>query len=261
MTLDIDPPLILQAYREAEKRILFLDYDGTLVAFNDRPSESVMVDRTRKIIQNLLNDVKNNVYIISGRDRQFLDNQFTNMRIGLIAEHGFQVKEPFSKWVQTTSIDTRWKEDVLAVLQEASDHYPGTFVEEKESAVVFHYRTALNVMSKKIRDHLKMEFLSIVIKHPGIVMMGGDKVIEIKPELFNKGSVADRILSKGKHDFILAAGDDYTDELLFARLPNDAFTIKIGKQPTRARFLIRKQEEFLKFLEQVAEKGSQSTFI
>jgi trehalose 6-phosphate synthase/phosphatase len=210
-------------------------------------------DHTRENIQKLISDKKNSIYIISGRDRHFLENQFITMRIGLIAEHGFQLKEPFGNWVQTTPIDTLWKEDVLVVLKEASSRYPGTFVEEKESAVVFHYRTALNTITKKIREQLKSEFLSIVEKHPGIVMMGGKKVIEIKPGLFNKGSIAASILMKGNYDFILAAGDDYTDELLFARLPGNAFTIKIGKRPTLARFLISQQEGFLKFLGQVAD--------
>jgi trehalose 6-phosphate synthase/phosphatase len=46
----------------------------------------------------------------------------------------------------------------------------------------------------------------------------------------------------------LAIGDDRTDEDLFARMPDDAWTIHVGRGPTRARFSVADPAEALGLL-------------
>ena len=70
---------------------------------------------------------------------------------------------------------------------------------------------------------------------------------------YNKGSAAKKLLSMEKNDFIMAIGDDKTDEELFGALPGNAISLKVGKGPTRARYSFLKQAEVAAFLTRMAE--------
>lgn len=240
---------IFEAYRNASERILFLDYDGTLVPFHDIPGDSIMGTRLRDVITDLTRDPRNLIYIISGRDREFLVRQFSGIRIGLIAEHGFLVKEEEGNWAYTVPVDTRWKKEILRLFRDYTDMFPGTFTEEKESSIAFHYRMASKDTGTKVRPSIGKQFLTVQDQYPELELLDGEYVIEIKPRSFDKGRIAGTILTAHNVDFIMAAGDDLTDERLFAVLGKDAVTIKIGLNPTCARFYLPDQEEFIRFLE------------
>jgi trehalose 6-phosphate synthase/phosphatase len=63
--------------------------------------------------------------------------------------------------------------------------------------------------------------------------------VEIRPVWANKGDVIGRLLaSRPQPDFLLAAGDDRTDEDMFERLQKDAYTLHVGPGPTRAAFSV-----------------------
>ena len=55
----------------------------------------------------------------------------------------------------------------------------------------------------------------------------------------NKGAAAGRWLGRGPYDLVLAAGDDTTDEDLFAALPARAWSLRVGLGETRARFSLQ----------------------
>ena len=59
-------------------------------------------------------------------------------------------------------------------------------------------------------------------------VMEGNKVLEIKAAGINKGNAAARWLAKYPADFVLALGDDRTDEDTFRALPPEAYTIRVG---------------------------------
>lgn len=69
-------------------------------------------------------------------------------------------------------------------------------------------------------------------------IMDGDKVIEIKNAGINKGRAALNKLGGQPFDFILAIGDDWTDEYTFNAMPESAFTIKVGTKSTAAKYYI-----------------------
>lgn len=81
----------------------------------------------------------------------------------------------------------------------------------------------------------------------------GDKVIEIKSPDYSKGSEVKHQLGKERYDFILAMGDDRTDDDMFAALPEDAVTIKIGNTSESARYNMQSQAEVLPFLNILAD--------
>ncbi|MFC1794506.1 trehalose-phosphatase [Planctomycetota bacterium] len=67
-------------------------------------------------------------------------------------------------------------------------------------------------------------------------MFEGNKILEVKSQVVNKGRAAEHWVTKQDWDFILAAGDDYTDEEMFSILPEEAYSIKVGFAASKARF-------------------------
>ena len=51
------------------------------------------------------------------------------------------------------------------------------------------------------------------------------------------------VLDDAAYDFILAAGDDATDEDMFQALPKEAATIRVGIRPTSAHYLVARQQD------------------
>jgi trehalose 6-phosphate synthase/phosphatase len=251
MASAIDIPAILEAYRNAEKRILFLDYDGTLVPFCDVPGESVMGEEVRHIITGLTHDRKNTIFIISGRDRKFLTERFLGISIGLIAEHGFLVKEPQGEWVEVNPVYKEWKGAALKLFGGITRQYPGSFIEEKESSVAFHYRNAGPEAAVRVPEEIQQKFGMLSLTDPELELLDGNMVSEVKPVNFNKGSTAASILRRGRFDFVLAAGDDLTDEQLFSQTGTGSVTIKIGNAPTAAKYNVLNQRTFINFLKEL----------
>ena len=65
----------------------------------------------------------------------------------------------------------------------------------------------------------------------------------------NKGTHFATHLAGEPWDFILAAGDDWTDEALFAALPPSAFSIRVGITASSARLNVETVASILDLLE------------
>ncbi len=89
-------------------------------------------ERTITLLGSLAAEPGNHVVIISGRDRQTLDNWFGSLSIGLVAEHGAWIKEAGQSWQLVKPLANEWKEKLLPILEIYTDRLPGAFVEDKE---------------------------------------------------------------------------------------------------------------------------------
>ena len=74
-------------------------------------------------------------------------------------------------------------------------------------------------------------------------VFNGNKIIEIKPRAIRKSNIVNEILDSDYPDFILCAGDDYTDEDMFEVLPENAYSIKVGLRQTRAHYQVPSVEK------------------
>jgi trehalose 6-phosphate synthase/phosphatase len=81
----------------------------------------------------------------------------------------------------------------------------------------------------------------------------GNKVLEVKDTRVNKGFISSIFIQRSSFDFILGAGDDYTDEDLFASLPPDAFSIKIGLEKTQANYHVKSWQSMRLILQALAK--------
>ncbi len=244
---------ISENYKNAKKRIIFLDYDGTLVSFTKDPEKTQIDKKTLNIIKNIVQNPQNKLIIISGRKKEFLDKQFANIKLTLVAEHGFYMKEFGDEWKCTVNVSPNWKETILPILNEYVNRCNGTFVEEKSGSVVWHFRNA-ELDYAQLRLHELRDDLVEIIKHKtDFDIIEGNKVLEVKCGKFNKGETAKQLTENEDYDFILAVGDDKTDETMFAALPQMAVTIKVGLNPTLAKYNIANSSEFVAFLSEISE--------
>ncbi|HNW29492.1 MAG TPA: bifunctional alpha,alpha-trehalose-phosphate synthase (UDP-forming)/trehalose-phosphatase [Spirochaetota bacterium] len=228
---------LLDAYRGSRSRLLLLDYDGTLVAFSDKPDMAVPDPELLSILSELTSDIKNTVAIISGRNFEFLERHFSGMRLSLIAEHGAWIKLNGGEWKTIANLDTQWKNEIRPILESYCDRTPRTFIEEKEFSLAWHYRRADAELASIRAMELKGNLLHMIANH-NLGIMEGNKVLEIKSLEINKGKIASFMLSAKEYDFTLAIGDDVTDEDLFSALPDNGFSVKVGFGPSKAKYYI-----------------------
>jgi trehalose 6-phosphate synthase/phosphatase len=233
---------IAAAYSNATSRFIFLDYDGTLVGFHGDINKAAPDEALYRILTDLSLDPANRVILISGRNYQTLDKWFGHLKVDMIAEHGAWQKHLHEEWKALPLLTDKWKNEVKAVLDTYTDRTPGSFIEDKTYSLVWHYRKVDKglgeLRANEITNHLRM-----MIADKGLQMLEGNKVIEFKNIEVNKGKAAQNWLLDSHPDFIIAFGDDHTDEDIFRALPDEAFTIKVGSNISAAKYYLKDYNE------------------
>ena len=218
-------------FKAAESPLIMLDYDGSLREFTPRYEDAAPTEDIKKLLNDLgaLEGVA--TYINSGRDRHTLGEWFSDVDISLVAEHGSWVRNyGEAEWTRLgPPPDVSWKEEARSILQEYAARTEGARIEEKSSALVWHFREADDDVgewqSLDLTTHLENTLASAPVE-----IITGSKIVEIRQLGLDKGRAYDIVESKhGPFDFVLATGDDRTDEDLFERLGPDAFSIHVGQ--------------------------------
>ncbi len=234
-------------YAKATKRLLLLDYDGTLTGFADAPGKANPDKELYQLLTDLSANDDNDVVIISGRAHTKLGEWFGNMPVHLIGEHGVWYKEKGKDWDQLKGLSASWKKDIQPVLDTYIERTPGSFVEEKTFSLVWHFRKVENELGETRASEL-INTLRYVVADLGLQMLRGNKVVEIKSIEANKGKSATHYINQKQYDFALAIGDDTTDEDMFTALANKAFTIKVGNNMSAARYYLNDVADVRRFL-------------
>lgn len=226
---------LIAKYRAARRRLLLFDYDGTLVLFAGRPEYARPDNELLRLLRGLNAKLGNEVVILSGRDRDTLRTWLGDLDITLVAEHGSWVKEHGGEWESVGATGGDWKKEMMPVLERYADRTPGSFIEEKDFSLVMHYRKTDPDLAAARMGELKSDLFNLTA-NIRLDILEGNKIIEVRDAGVNKGSAALHFLEREKYDFVLAVGDDYTDEDTFAALPDSAYTIKVGLGPSQAKY-------------------------
>ncbi|MFW6131411.1 MAG: bifunctional alpha,alpha-trehalose-phosphate synthase (UDP-forming)/trehalose-phosphatase [Candidatus Aminicenantaceae bacterium] len=234
---------IVSDYKNKTKRLIFLDYDGTLVSFASRPELAVPDVELKRILKMLAADKKNRLVIISGRDHNTIEKWLGNIKCSLVAEHGAWIKENYNRdWNTLVKLSTDWKEELTEIFRNYEINVPGSIVEEKDYSLVWHYRKASPELGE-IRSKELFEYLSDFLANTDLQVLHGNKVIEVTFREINKGVIAEKFIKEQNWDFILAIGDDWTDEDLFKNLPEFAYSINIGLKETHAKYYLESSQD------------------
>ncbi|KAL4585736.1 hypothetical protein LXL04_010360 [Taraxacum kok-saghyz] len=262
---------IVDAYERAQYRAILLDYDGTVMpqsSIDKQPSREVI-----SIFKKLCSDPKNTVFVVSGRGKEDLAKWFAPCeKLGIAAEHGYFMRWPGEKEWETCVQGSNFgwmqmAEPVMRLYTEATD---GSFIERKESALVWHHQDADpgfgSAQAKEMLDHLE----SVLANEP-VVVKSGQYIVEVKPQGVTKGLVAERIFSsmfkKGKRaDFVLCVGDDRSDEDMFVMIGDaikggvivnlnnrSVFACTVGQKPSRAEYYLDDTVEVMNMLENIGD--------
>lgn len=251
-------PEIFARLSTAEKCCLVVDYDGTLVALQKRPELAVADKDHVKFLYDLQKYF--DIYIVSGRNQEFLDQQFPKAPFHLVAEHGAYFKEPGARWKSRVGSDiSSWYGEVKRVMKAYTDKVPLSFVESKKAALVWHYRQSpvdfAEYQARKLDDELQ----SGLANQPVEVTIGS-KIVEARAIECNKGAFVRWLRERSpENTLFICIGDDRTDEDMFRVLERDAITVKVGPQVTHAQFRLAGQERVITFMQYLKKQRSLHT--
>ena len=239
----------------AKKPAFFLDYDGTLAELKKKPSDALPDDKIEELFLKLENLKSVEVFITSGRPKEDMDQWFSRYDFNLIAEHGYYYKHHnASEWIEfDPQAELSWKDQIIDVFQLYTGMTPGSFIEEKTSSVVWHYRNSDPEFGSWKAHQLVAELYEMLSNLP-VEIHHGKKIVEVSSIQINKGNVLEHFMLLNKYDAVLCAGDDETDESMFRLNADSIISIKIGKEDTAAKFRVAGPRAFRDFLVQAIDK-------
>lgn len=243
---------IAQQYRKAKKRLLLLDYDGTLMGFQSKPHLAKPNEKVLGLLKKLTDDPKNTVTVISGRDRDTLGSWLGHLPINLITEHGAARRLNGGEWeITKKDFKQEWQDEIYHQMNLHTRRCAGSFIEKKSHALAWHYRNADTYLgflrSRELIDSLYRVFNN----NMPLQVIDGNKVVEVRITGIDKGTAAMKIYNSDDYDFALAIGDDRTDEDMFKALPPDAITIKVGNENSEAAYNLQNITEVIPFFQQI----------
>jgi len=249
----LDTQQVLLAYRRASRRVILLDWGGTLTpadsGFYDQREEGgfVVPDATLSLLQTLCAEPQNHVMILSGLGRDKVQRAFGEVsNLSLAVEHGFHFRIKNGPWQQLKpGVDISWREVADAIMSVYSTRTSGSFVMRKGASIVWNHQHADpefgTMQARELQYHLQG-----VLAAFAVVVRAGKGYVEACPKGINKGVMAERIIEleqadtraqqpspsqrasrsgQGQErpaadplDFVLCIGDDSSDELMFQAL-------------------------------------------
>lgn len=225
-------------------RLLLFDYDGTLVNLAPTPDLAQPTKEVRRALESLHKMQNTDTFIITGRSYKDIKNIFGNLNLQIIAEHGSNM-----------ALSRECKSELLKIMSNASVECTGSFIEEKECALAWHYRNSSGgySVSRKL-----IELSQTVIAKYNLKIIDGNKVVEVINREAGKGMAVRQLLDLKYYDFVLAIGDDITDESMFEELKNNlyAITVKVGKGKTAAKEIFSSPKEVTQLITKLSNDES-----
>jgi trehalose 6-phosphate synthase/phosphatase len=241
---------LLDAYRQASRRLLLLDYDGTLVPLVGDPEQAVPGPPLVALLKELGAKQENDVLLISGRSSAWLEKHFGALPISLVAEHGARSRWKKGEWITEVQTHIEWKEQIHQIMEMYVRRCPNSFIEEKDFSIVWHYRNS-TIEQGKLRSLELISELNEYIHNRHLHVIQGHKIVEVRNSGVDKGTAIRKVLQRKEYDFIFAVGDDRTDEDMFKMLMDkrNCFSIKVGPDASFAKYNLHTPQMVVSLLE------------
>lgn len=226
---------------------LFLDFDGTLADLAPRPDAVWVPPSLIHTLQRLQQALHGAVAVVSGRPLEQLDELLHPLRLPSAGVHGVE-RRSADGYVQRLAVPAL--DRVIEAAQALCARLPGLLVERKHGAVALHYRQA-----PELGPYCEAALRAALEDAPGLTLLQGKMVYEVKPTLANKGHAIQAFLReppfRGRR--ALFAGDDVTDEDGFAAVQSEGGTaIKVGDGPSCAGWRLGDPQALREWLAQCA---------
>jgi trehalose 6-phosphate phosphatase len=251
------------AQRMAGRRpAVFLDYDGVLTPIVDRPEDARISEGMRNTVRALAGRCP--VCVVSGRDRQVVQELMGIDDLVVAGSHGFDIWSPSEGTIAHDA--SSGFDDLIAdatdQLRAALGSIPGAVIEPKHASVAVHYRLA------EPQDQTRIGAVvdTLLTERPEqLKVTPGKKVYELQPKIdWDKGRAVLYLLETLGLDTAdvvpLYLGDDITDEDAFRVLHGLGVGIIVGHaadpevadRATAADFVLASTTEVEQFLTTLA---------
>jgi trehalose 6-phosphate synthase/phosphatase len=247
---------MLRHYQTASRRAVLLDYDGTLVPFVADPKAAAPDAELLQLLETLASQDSTDVVIVSGRRRSDLQEWLGHLPISFVAEHGLWLCPAGGEWRLLKHVTAEWKDQIRPILQLYVDRLPGALLEEKEYSLAWHYRRA-DVEQGSLRSKELLDDLGDYTRNIDVQVLEGNKVIEVRNAGVTKANGTLEWLGNRSYDFLLALGDDWTDEDMFKVLPPETYSVRVGLIHSAARFHIANHLAVRHVLRRLAKPGNE----
>jgi len=224
-----------------ENSAFFFDFDGTLVAIAARPDLVQVEPRVRDLLRALDNRFGGAVAVVTGRPLDVVDGFLAPLALPTAAEHG-SVRRDASGQIHADDNGAEAVEAANRMLKPLADANPELILERKSSSVALHYRQCPD-----LAEACAAAVEKVIAKNPGLVILPGKMVFELKPTGVDKGVAVRAFLEEApfKGRTPIFAGDDVTDEHAFAVVNAlGGITIKIDDGDTQAEYRTDRNELF-----------------
>lgn len=245
----------------APRRLLLLDYDGTLAPFHVNPAWATPYDGVREALDGIMRDRRSTVVVVSGRPARDL-LPLLNLRRApdIWGSHGWERLDADGEYrcgpldgqaIRALMQDMEW---ILAVKD------VGGRIERKPGSVAVHWR-GLNAESVKcIREAVQRAWTSrdLCTKLQWMDFDGG---IELRLPGRNKGFVIGKVVGEQPKAATAYLGDDLTDEDAFKMIKGRGLGVLVrpAYRPTFAQAWLRPPEELLDFFHRWQAAGARRT--
>ena len=264
---------ILHDYQESKRRLIFLDFEGTL----PQASSNLPPKPSAKLVENLINlveDKRNLVFIVSESENKELLNAFGNINGLVIASNNgflftYKQSNDENKW---NKISPNFSSTLIDYCGEIMKPYTqrceGSFIETKETSKIWNYKDCDMELGKYMSKALT-NALEYQLSEKDLKVNNGKGYVEVIAKKANKGAFISYILKSlvkknFSFEFILACGDGDNDEEMFTYLKKKKtniekttnneikiYTIKVGKIPSNAEYFVDNEKNVLELLEEL----------
>lgn len=245
-------------YVKSQRRLFFLDLEGTIIPHNPMSSTAPMnPQRTLGVLNDLLEDGRNTVYVMSARLPEDLDRLFRLVPgLGLIAENGCFIKHRDSReWAEladSCSVSA-WKESVKSILQYYHDRTPGASIQERRCSLVFNYKNSEDYQNAERQASDWTAHINEACEEQRVHAHQLESSVVVEPIDWTKETAADSVYQNlmkqapyadkaGPVDFLMVIGDGRDDEKVFrwanklgeGKAVENVVTVSLGKRNTEA---------------------------
>lgn len=234
----------------APRRLLVLDYDGTLAPFHVDPMEAKPYQGVRELLDGIMRDPASEVIVVSGRPaRDLWPLLRLHRRPAIWGSHGWEILSADGDYrcgpVDIRALRKTLQDDAWIQAIEAC----GGRFERKPASVAIHWRgldaTHRAHIRRIVRDHWDARNLGA---HMAWHYFDGG--VELRIPGRDKGFVVRQLIRRYPDASVAFLGDDLTDEDAFKAIDGRGLGVLVRPdlRPTAAQAWLQPPEQLLEFL-------------
>jgi trehalose 6-phosphate phosphatase len=235
----------------SEKRLLMLDYDGTLAPFTVERDKALPYPEVATALAKLLESNRTRVVIISGRTVDDLKKLLnSNSRPELWGCHGLE-RHTSDGTYSIAELSDEMRQKLSELYDWTAQNSLVNFFEFKPSGGAFHWRGLPAEEAAQISDLVIGRWQSVA-DTTNLELFGFDGGVEIRVSGTNKGIPVANLLSDAEPDTVAAyLGDDLTDEDAFKAIEGRGLSVLVREsiRSSAADIWIEPPDELRAFLE------------